>query len=166
MKLRAGFVFLAASAMIYAATASAEPNRVSKHGEWTVFTETDGGKTCFIATIPTAQNPTSLSWAPQILITRGAITGGRNEPSIQAGYTYQEGSTVTLSIGSDSFSLFTDKDGAWVADIEPERRVVAAMKRGSLMIIKGTSERGNVTTDTYSLSGVTAGIKRITQLCP
>jgi hypothetical protein len=34
------------------------------------------------------------------------------------------------------------------------------------MVIKGTSARGNVTTDTYSLSGVTAGINRINQLCP
>ena len=40
------------------------------------------------------------------------------------------------------------------------------MKAGSTMIVKGTSARGNVTTDTYSLSGVTAGLRRLKQLCP
>jgi hypothetical protein len=53
-----------------------------------------------------------------------------------------------------------------VTDAEGERRLVAAMKGGSTMIVKGTSARGNLTTDTYSLSGVTAAVNRINQLCP
>ena len=116
--------------------------------------------------IPTAQHPSSLSWDPTVYIMRGAVTNGRDEPSVRAGYTYQDGSSVTISIGSETFTLFTDKDGAWVADAGPERQLVDAMRRGASMIVKGTSARGNLTTDTYSLSGVTAATKRISELCP
>ncbi|MGB1026239.1 MAG: invasion associated locus B family protein, partial [Rhodospirillaceae bacterium] len=39
------------------------------------------------------------------------------------------------------------------------------MKRGRDMIVKGTSSRGTVTTDTYSLSGVTAAMNAIDKAC-
>jgi invasion protein IalB len=157
--------------VVLAATASAPlamaaPKQDSKQGDWTVFVEDEGGKTCYMVARPTAQSPSHLNWEPTVYITRGAETGGRDEPSVSAGYTYQDGSTVTISIGSDTYTLFTLQDGAWVAEPEPERELIAAMKKGASMVIKGTSARGNVTTDTYSLSGVTAGINRINQLCP
>lgn len=151
---------------VSAALAIAAPKRDSVHGEWTVFVEEEGGKTCYMVSRPKAQSPSNLDWEPTVYVMRGAKTGGRDEPSVSAGYTYQDGSTVTISIGSDTFTLFTLEDGAWVAEPEPERQLIAAMKKGANMIVKGTSARGNVTTDTYSLSGVTASVKRITQLCP
>jgi hypothetical protein len=40
------------------------------------------------------------------------------------------------------------------------------MKSGNNMTVEGTSGRGTVTTDTYSLSGVTAGLDAIAKECP
>lgn len=166
MRHATAFIGLGAALTIAAAGALAAPTQDTKNGAWTVFVEQEGGKYCYIASRPTAQSPTSLSWDPVFYIMRGAVTNGRDEPSVRAGYTYQDGSQATVSIGGDTFTLFTDKDGAWIADAETERQLVDAMKKGATMIIKGTSSRGNVTTDTYSLSGVTAGISRINELCP
>jgi hypothetical protein len=46
-----------------------------------------------------------------------------------------------------------------------ESRLIGAMKAGSDMIVSGTSRRGTVTTDTYSLAGVTAALKKIDAEC-
>ena len=154
------------AAITTSAGALAAPERDSTHGKWTVFVEEDGGKVCYTSTKPISQSPDSLSWDPVMFVTRSKATSGRDEPSVRAGYNYQQGSSATISIGSDTFTLFTDVDGAWVLDAAQEKQLVAAMKAGATMIVKGTSERGNVTTDTYSLSGVTAGINRLKQLCP
>ena len=42
---------------------------------------------------------------------------------------------------------------------------VEAMKRGTEMVVRGISSRGTRTTDTYSLSGVTAAMNEIDKAC-
>ena len=44
-------------------------------------------------------------------------------------------------------------------------KLLAAMKRGNTMIVTGTSSRGTLTTDRYSLSGITAAIEAIGKAC-
>jgi hypothetical protein len=39
------------------------------------------------------------------------------------------------------------------------------MKAGSTAIVKATSTRGTDTTDTYSLSGITAALNKMTETC-
>ena len=46
-----------------------------------------------------------------------------------------------------------------------DKDIVAAMKRGSRMIINGTSFKGTKTKDTYSLSGFTSAYKAISNKC-
>ena len=152
--------------MLAAGGAVAAPKQIAQNGAWTVHTEdTGGGKTCFIVSKPTSQAPRELNWDPRFYVMQGATTGGRLEPSVFAGYPFRANSTASVSVGSDTFTLFTDGDSAWIADASDEQRLIEAMKSGATMIVKGTSQRGNVTTDTYSLSGVTAGINRIQQEC-
>ena len=54
---------------------------------------------------------------------------------------------------------------AWLKDTSDEDRMATAMRRGSSMTIKGTSQRGTLTTDRYSLSGVTAALNKIDETC-
>ena len=49
---------------------------------------------------------------------------------------------------------------------DAEKRLVEAMKKGSLMTVQGRSSRGTLTTDKYSLSGISAALDRIAQECP
>jgi hypothetical protein len=70
-----------------------------------------------------------------------------------------------MIIDGKQFSLFTDDDTAWGGDAKVDSALVAAMKAGATMIVKGTSARGTLTTDTYSLAGFTAAHKAIDKAC-
>jgi hypothetical protein len=50
--------------------------------------------------------------------------------------------------------------------MDDEPGFVAALKKGSKLVVHGTSSRGTKTTDTYSLSGVTAAMDAIDKACP
>ena len=68
------------------------------------------------------------------------------------------GEVDSVDIDGQKFTMFTKKDGAWMANPAEERKLVAAMKAGREMVVSGVSARGTQTTYTYSLSGVTAAI--------
>ncbi len=55
-------------------------------------------------------------------------------------------------------------EAAWLYK-EHEGGFVDAMKRGTEMVVRGISSRGTRTTDTYSLSGVTAAMNEIDKAC-
>ena len=43
--------------------------------------------------------------------------------------------------------------------------LVAALKRGSQLLVKGISRRGTATTDTYSLNGISAALDAAAKSC-
>ena len=47
-----------------------------------------------------------------------------------------------------------------------ESQFIDAMKKGSKLVIKAPSIKGNVTTDTYSLSGLSQALDRVQKDCP
>ena len=57
------------------------------------------------------------------------------------------------------------KQWAWVDNEAGQGALVNAMKRGNELVFKGTSERGTLTTDSYSLKGVTAAMRAIDKAC-
>lgn len=87
------------------------------------------------------------------LITHRPAEGTKNVFSYITGYSYKEGSEVTVQIGSDKFTLFTQDETAWAPDAETDNRLVQAIRGGTTMMVKGTSARGTVTTDVYGLKG-------------
>ena len=84
---------------------------------------------------------------------------------LTAGYTYKKDSVVTVKIGPKKFKLFTDVDSAWVQSKKVENALVKTMQSGTRMLVTGVSSRGTRTTDTYSLSGITAAQKAIDKAC-
>ncbi len=90
----------------------------------------------------------------------------RNEISIQIGYPLKPNSETIAEIDSQAFKLFVDGEKAFVKSPEEERKLVEAIKRGSAMVVKGVSVRGTLTTDEYSLSGVSNALKKVSQNCP
>ena len=61
----------------------------------------------------------------------------------------------------------TKPDGVVIAvpDFQHAPVAVAAMKRGSRMIVNGTSAKGTKTKDTYSLNGFSSAYKAISNKC-
>ncbi len=88
-----------------------------------------------------------------------------NELSVTAGYAYKKDSEVALAIDGNKYSLFTDGETAWARDAQTQNTIVAAMKAGVVLAVQGTSTRGTVTTDNYSLKGFTAAITAAHRAC-
>ena len=70
-------------------------------------------------------------------------------------------------IGSRLAPLGSLEPGAagWLASTGDESAFVQAFKAGSNLVVRGTSQRGTNTVDTYSLSGATAAMKAIDGAC-
>lgn len=128
---------------------------------------TGKGKVCFVISKPQSEEPKGVNRDPvYFFVTHRPSESVRNEVSLMIGYPFKQDSKVTIQVGSDSFLLFTNRDNAWLADPNEEKRLINAMRAGSNMVIKGTSRRGTLTTDQYSLSGISAALNKINTECP
>ncbi|MEM9123473.1 MAG: invasion associated locus B family protein [Pseudomonadota bacterium] len=146
---------------------SAPPKLLGKFKDWNAFRVEDGTETiCFVVSEPKSTSPKNVKRGDIFfMITDWGPKNSGLEPSVITGYPYKVGSSVTVTIGSDKFELFTQEDAAWLRDGDSEKRIVNAMRRGSRMIVTGTSQRGTLTKDNYSLSGVTAALEHVAKNC-
>jgi hypothetical protein len=148
--------------------------RVAAHTDWSVFVASDP-KECYIVSPPTASVATRDGKPAEV--QRGDIRlfvafrpgeSVSNEVSFTGGYPFGDGSTVALAVGSDSFTLGPGQgdanEWAWT-DPADDSRVVAALRRGATAKLTGTSTRGTVTEDTFSLSGFTAAVEDAEARC-
>ena len=164
------FIPALALMMAVAAPGPAQAQEVEYLGterDWHSFQFTENGnRVCYMASQPTREEGNYTRRGDVFaLVTHRPAENSRNVVSFITGYTYQPGSEVTVTIGGDSFSLFTDGDTAWPRDPATDQRVVDAMKRGANMVVNGVSSRGTRTTDTYSLFGFTATHDAISEAC-
>ena len=137
--------------------------RLGDFQDWSAFKFKESGKdACYIASQPTKQEGKySKRGDIYALVTHRPAEGRRDEVSFVAGYTYKPESAVEVTIGSTTQKLFTQDDSAWAVDKETDVALVRSMIRGNNMVVQGTSSRGTLTTDTYSLKGFTAAYKAI-----
>lgn len=140
---------------------------LGQFNDWTAFTDNAGGqKSCFVVSKPTKKAPSNVRRDEVLFyVTYWANNPRQAEPNVVTGYPYKPGSNPTISIGDATFSMFAKGDAAWMADAASENKLVAAMRKGSTMIVKGTSRRGTLTTDNYSLTGVTKALARAAKAC-
>lgn len=145
--------------------AGAEP--LGSFRDWESYKLTrDGETTCYAVSEPTQSTPKGANRDRIFFaISHWPARNARAEPSIVTGYTYRPGSKATVSIGKARFDFFTQGDGAWIRDPKDEKRFLTAIKSGTTMVVKGTSNRGTVTTDRYSLLGVSAALDKIDAAC-
>jgi hypothetical protein len=142
--------------------------------QWSAYTYSDAeGKSCYIASQPqSSKYSREISGRdPAFFLVTTRISSDpaktvRNEASTIIGYPFKAESSVTVAIDGQTFTMFTREDNAWFNDRQSEASFIEAMKSGNNMTVEGTSGRGTVTTDTYSLSGVTAGLDAIAKECP
>lgn len=144
-----------------------EPQLLGQDKDWAAFTvSVDGGKNCFVVSQPKTMEPKNVNRDPvYFFVTMRPKDSIQNQVSVVTGYPYQNGSKTSIEIGSERFVLFTRDDKAWIEDVAKQDELVAAMRRGSSMVVRGTSSRGTNTVDTYSLFGVTAALKRADDAC-
>lgn len=155
-----------AAAMSPPATAESA-KLLASHDDWEAYVEAeDGKKVCYIGSKPKKEaGKYRKRGDTYMLVTHRPAENSVNVVSVAAGYTYQPESEVDVAIGDDKFRLFTDGDYAFANDAKTDGELVQAMIKGAVMVVKGTSNRGTATTDTYSLKGFTAAYKAIGRAC-
>lgn len=161
-------LLLAALTTTAAQTTETESVRTGTFGDWVVHKNTgDGAKVCFAASQPTAKEPVGANRSKIVLyISAWPKEGVKSEVSIKLGYPVNPDRPVAATIGADEFELFADEDRAYVADATAELKLVDAMRKGSTMVVKATSTRGTLTTDTYSLNGLSRALEAVATECP
>ncbi len=154
--------------LLLAAPAAAQTiERLSDHQDWSAFRyKQDGETVCYMASTPKkAEGDYSSRGDIFAIVTHRPASNRIGEVSISAGYTYQKDSAVRLKVGDKSWDLFTDGGSAWAPTATDDQAIVKAMRAGSGMTVKGTSSRGTVTTDTYSLLGFSKAYAAISKAC-
>ena len=81
------------------------------------------------------------------------------------GYPQKPGVDATATIGSASYVMYTQNDGAWVKNAAEEAQMVGTMRKGSELVVKSESHTGAKTTDTYSLKGIAEALEKVAAEC-
>lgn len=154
-----------------ASASAADPTLLGAFKSWSAYSNGDGeSKVCYALAQPTSKLPAKAKRDPvYFLINDWPHRGAKGEPEIVPGYQYKDDSKVTVQIGSDKFEFFTRNDdgvgGAWVEQQPDEVRLINAMKTAPEAIVIGTSKRGTMTHDTYSLDGLSDALDKIHASC-
>ena len=163
------FCLVMAVALVAALQSSAAQGikRIGAFGDWSSFQfNEDGNPACYMSSEPQkAVGKYKKRGEIYAIVTHRPAEDRIGEVSIIAGYSYKKDSTVEIAIGKQEFDLFTQDDGAWAPDKGTDKRLVQAMRKGRTMVVKGTSARGTLTTDTYSLIGFTKAYRAIGKAC-
>ena len=163
--------FAAALTATVPAAAADEPNLLGSFRDWHVYTAGSGAeRSCFAVSPPQQTSPQGVNRGSVFfMITSWPGRSVLNQPSVVPGYPYRETSTVSVQIGGGRFEFFTKNDGgtggAWMEAAADERKLIDAMRRGANMVVSGTSTRGTLTRDNYSLAGISAALDKIASDC-
>ncbi len=167
MKKQIFWLGLIGLCMVQTAQAAA-PQMIGEYDDWVAYYYRDSaGPVCYMASTPKKDEGKYAKRGDIYAV----ITHRPNEKSfdvlnINAGYNYKPGSKVIIKIGTKTFDrLFTSEDKAWAVNDKVDKEIVAEMKRGSRMVVHGTSSRGTQTKDTYSLAGFSSAYRAITNKC-
>lgn len=159
---------LSAICLAFLASTGAEAASAKSLGQfnaWSAATYEKGNQThCFIMSSPSSEEPSNLRHGDVFFFVQTANDGANTESSFQTGYDFATNSTVTVTIGDEEFRMLTEGNNAWLEKIEREPALLAAMRAGNDMVLEARSGRGNSTSYTFSLTGVTAA-SRLLQRC-
>ena len=134
---------------------------------WHAYTSTgSGSKICFAMAEPSSVDPQPDGYTKGYLyLTHRPAENVHNEFNFVAGYAFSADGTATVSVGSQTFDLFTQDDAAWLQDPGQSNTLAGLMRAGSTLIVEGTSDKGIKVKSTFSLSGVTAASHAIDGAC-
>ena len=155
--------------IIFLTFANAEENLKSlgKFKDWESFVlSQDGNKVCFAQSVPLIRAPKKLKRDPsRLFVTFRPAEKIINEISVTNGYEFKVKAPVTAKSGKRSYDLFSKGRFAWVADDKDESRLISTMKKASRLMIIGNTDKGEQTTDHYSMMGFTKAYNTAKKSC-
>jgi hypothetical protein len=146
-----------------------QPKLLGQYADWGAYTASPGGKkVCFAIAKPSSSEtvPPNRPRNPiYMFISTRPAEKVSNEISIVIGYPFKPGAEATATVGSNSFPLYTQQDGAWIKNAADEANMINAMRSGQTAVIKGVSAKGTQSSDTFTLKGLAQALDRTAQEC-
>jgi len=130
---------------------------IGKFKDWESFVLTqDGNKICFAQSVPVLRAPKKLKRDPsRLFVSFRPAENIKNEISVTNGYEFKLKTPVTAKSGKKSYDLFTKGRFAWVVDNEDETKLIKTMQKAARLMMVANSDKGEQTTDHYSMMGFT-----------
>jgi invasion protein IalB len=135
--------------------------------DWSLYEmQENGNRVCYLSSgLERSSDDVPRRRPAYMLITNRPAEGKRGEVSVNAGFPYDDGGGVLLSIGRRQFHLFTGGGAAWAEDSD-EPQIIAAIRHGSTLVVTGRMKNGPTTTDTFSLKGFGPALEALDRACP
>lgn len=143
----------------------AGPKLIAQYGDWGVYVANGKGKVCYALAEPKSRAPKLNRDPGYFFVSTRPSENVHNEVSVVVGFTMKQDADATVDVGNANFPFYAKNDSAWIKNAAEEEKLIEAMRKGSDMNVKSTSARGNVTTDHYSLSGISQALDRVAQEC-
>lgn len=124
---------------------------------WGAFSDAGVPRCYAIAMADTAPGRTN-ELQPYFTVGTWPRRGARGEIHVRLSRKIGSGSTVTLSIGGQRFTLSAGIADAWAADRRMDAAIVAAMRSAFTLSITARSASGRVFIDTYPLAGAASAM--------
>ena len=140
---------------------------LGKFKDWESFVlSRDGKKTCFAQSIPVVRAPKKLKReSSRLFVSFRPAENIKNEISVTNGYEFKLKAPVAAKSGKKSYDLFSKGRFAWVVDNEDEAKLIVTMKKASRLMIIGNTDKGDQTTDHYSMMGFTKAYNTAKKSC-
>jgi hypothetical protein len=150
------------------AALAVEPTSIGAFKDWEAFTyRAKDTRVCYVFSTPKKSEAARKVKRDPIFLMVTHMPGRKvkNQVSTIIGYPFKEASKVKLKVDAKEFELYTEGDMAWAGMPDADEAILTAMKKGSSLTVVGTSSRGTVTTDTYSLEGIAPAMDKIDGTC-
>ena len=140
---------------------------LGKFKDWESFVLLkEGKKVCFAQSIPVVRAPKKIKRDPsRLFVSFRPDENIKNEISVTNGYEFKLKVPVSAKSGKKIYDLFSKGRFAWVVDNEDEAKLIVTMKKASRLMIIGNSDKGNQTTDHYSMMGFTKAYNTAKKNC-
>ena len=140
--------------------------QIGTFGDWGAYQTQGKSKTCYALAQPKSREPSTVKRdAAYIFISARPAENVKNEVSVIMGFPMKDNSEAQVEIGDSEFGLIAKGSNAWVKNPAEEGHLIDAMKKGSKLIVKASSTKGKVTTDTYSLGGLGQALEKVKKEC-
>ena len=140
---------------------------LGKFKDWESFVLTqEENKICFAQSIPIVRAPKKLKRDPsRLFVSFRPDENIKNEVSVTNGYQFKLKVPVSAKSGKKTYDLFSKGRFAWVVDNEDEVKLISTMKKASRLMIIGNTDKGDQTTDHYSMMGFTKAYNATKKSC-
>ena len=140
---------------------------IGKFKDWESFIlSQEGNKVCFAQSVPVVRAPKKLKREPsRLFISFRPGENIKNEVSVTNGYEFKLKAPVTAKSGKKIYDLFSKGKFAWVVDDDDEKKLIRTMKKASRLMIIGSTQKGDQTTDHYSMMGFTKAYNTAKKSC-